>query len=112
MKIICFSMLIMFLAFSKLKAKISIKNENVDSLILYEKFINNPNYINALNLAQYFYSIKDYKNSSFWAIEANEIEYLEKDAWLIFIDSKMKQGQIDQALKAKEEYEKVLNASY
>ncbi|MCR6575569.1 hypothetical protein CINS5915_04220 [Campylobacter insulaenigrae] len=111
MKIICFSFISLFL-FSNLYAKVYIKNEYIDSFILYKKFTKEPSYVNALNLAQYFYTNKDYKNAVFWAIEANNIEYLEKDAWLIFINSKIQQGQIKEAAKAKEEYEKILNGKY
>ncbi|WP_291950621.1 hypothetical protein [Campylobacter sp.] len=111
MKIICFSFVSLFL-FSNLYAKVNIKNEYIDSLILYKKFTKDPNYTNALNLAQYFYINKDYKNAVFWSIEANSMECLEKDAWLIFINSKIQQGQMSEALRAKEEYEKILNGKY
>ncbi|AJC84266.1 transformation system, membrane protein CtsX [Campylobacter peloridis] len=108
MKIICFSFLFL-LSFLYADSFAVIKNEKVDSKILYEKFIQNPNYHNALNLAQFFYINKDYDKAIFWAVEANEIDNLKEEAWLVFINAKIKQGKNSQALKAKEEYEKLLN---
>ncbi|HEC1755364.1 TPA: hypothetical protein R1709_000126, partial [Campylobacter lari] len=62
MKMICFKILI---CFSFLNA-IEIQNNSFDQNIFYEKFINQPNYENALNLAKYFYQNKEYKQAVFW----------------------------------------------
>ncbi|EAK0847288.1 hypothetical protein [Campylobacter lari] len=104
MKIICFNFLI---CLSFLNA-MNIQNESFEQNVFYEKFINHPSYENALNLAKYFYQIKDYQKAIFWAVEANEFELLEKEAWLVFINAKLKLGKHEDALKAKEEYEKLL----
>ncbi|OCX43138.1 hypothetical protein A7X81_07795 [Campylobacter ornithocola] len=104
MKMICFNLLV---CLSFLNA-IDIQNDGFEQSVFYEKFINQPNYENALNLAKYFYQNKDYQKAIFWAVEANEFELLEKEAWLIFINAKLKLGKHEEASRAKEEYEKLL----
>ncbi|MCV3456865.1 CDC27 family protein [Campylobacter sp. CNRCH_2016_0050h] len=104
MKMICFKILI---CFSFLNA-IEIQNNSFDQNIFYEKFINQPNYENALNLAKYFYQNKEYKQAVFWVIEANDFDLLQKEAWLVFINAKIKLGRYEDALIAKKEYEKLL----
>ncbi|AJC90307.1 transformation system, membrane protein CtsX [Campylobacter subantarcticus LMG 24377] len=104
MKMICFSLFI-YLSFVN---AMDIQNESFEQNVFYEKFIHHPSYENALNLAKYFYQIKDYQKAIFWAVEANEFELLEKEAWLVFINAKLKLGKHEDALRAKEEYEKLL----
>ncbi|EAL3939370.1 transformation system, membrane protein CtsX [Campylobacter lari] len=101
---ICFSLFI-YLSFVN---AMDIQNESFEQNVFYEKFIHHPSYENALNLAKYFYQIKDYQKAIFWAVEANEFELLEKEAWLVFINAKLKLGKHEDALRAKEEYEKLL----
>lgn len=87
---------------------IDIENSTYDTALFYEKFILQPNYENALNLAKYFYQNKAYEEAIYWAIEANDFDLEQKEAWLIFINAKLKQGKYEHALKAKNEYEKLL----
>ncbi|CAM4065735.1 CDC27 family protein [Campylobacter armoricus] len=107
MKMVCFKILLSLFTFSFVWG-IEVKNDIYDTTFFYERFITQPNYENALNLAKYFYQIKSYENAIYWAIEANEFDLKQKEAWLIFINAKIKQGKYEQALKAKDEYEKLL----
>lgn len=43
----------------------NIQNESFEQNVFYEKFINYPSYENALNLAKFFYQIKDYQKAVF-----------------------------------------------
>lgn len=107
MKKFCFSCIFFCFCYHVSFAKILIIDNAVDERVLYEKFFSLPNYDSALMLAKYFYFNKDYENAILWSLEANDFDKNKKNAWEIFIKSKLKQGKEAEALRALKEYDKI-----
>ncbi len=80
------------------------KNRSVIKEI-QKRFQESKNYDDAIYLAEYYYSRKDYKKAGYWAMQANIVDSIPEDSWMIFAKAKAKSGHRVEALK-------VLNAYY
>jgi tetratricopeptide (TPR) repeat protein len=71
-----------------------------------ERFRLSKNYDDAIYLAEYYYSKRDYKKAIEWAKQANTIDSLPEESWLIFCKAKAKVGHRAEALKVLDVYYK------
>jgi len=68
------------------------------------RFKQSKSYDDAIYLAEYYYSQKNYKKAEYWAMQANIINSLPEESWLIFAKSKVKTGHRVEALKVLQAY--------
>ncbi len=83
----------------------SIKKENIYQK-LEKKFASSYSYDIALKLARLYYLKKQYKKALKWAKIANELNTKDDKSWIIFAKIKIKQGDITEAKRALEIYQK------
>ena len=69
-----------------------------------KRFRESKNYDDAIYLAEYFYSHKKYKKAEYWAMQANIVDSIPEDSWIIFAKAKVKSGHRLEALKVLEAY--------
>jgi len=79
------------------------RNENIVKEI-ENRFNQSKNYNDAIYLAEYYYSKQNYKKAEYWAMQANIINSLPEESWLIFAKSKVKSGHRVEALKVLQAY--------
>ena len=68
------------------------------------RFAQSKSYNDAIYLAEYYYSRNNYKKAEYWAMQANIINSLPEESWLIFAKSKVKSGHRVEALKVLQAY--------
>ena len=68
------------------------------------RFKQSKSYDDAIYLAEYYYSRQNYKKAEYWAMQANIINSLPEESWLIFAKSKVKSGHRVEALKVLQAY--------
>jgi len=66
---------------------------------LEEKFKESQDPNDSLEIARYYYKIKNYKKAEDWAINTNNLDGDLEDSWLIFAKAKAKQGFRVDAIK-------------
>jgi tetratricopeptide (TPR) repeat protein len=71
-----------------------------------ERFRLSKNYDDAIYLAEYYYNKRDYKKAIEWAKQANTIDSLPEESWMIFCKAKAKVGHRAEALKVLDVYYK------
>jgi len=79
------------------------QNENIVKEI-ENRFAQSKSYNDAIYLAEYYYSRNNYKKAEYWAMQANIINSLPEESWLIFAKSKVKSGHRVEALKVLQAY--------
>ena len=68
------------------------------------RFRTSKNYDDAIYLAEYYYSHKNYKKAEYWAMQANIVDSIPEESWIIFAKAKAKSGHRVEALKVLEAY--------
>lgn len=71
-----------------------------------DRFKTSKSYDDAIYLAEYYYNRKNYKKAIEWAKEANTIDSLPEESWMIFCKAKAKDGHRVEALKVLDIYYK------
>ena len=66
---------------------------------LEERFRETQDPQDSLEIAQYYYKIKDYKKAENWAVNTNNLDGDLEESWLIFAKSRAKQGFRTDAIK-------------
>ena len=69
-----------------------------------DRFRTSRNYDDAIYLAEYYYSHKNYKKAEYWAMQANIVDSIPEESWMIFAKAKVKSGHRVEALKVLEAY--------
>ena len=69
-----------------------------------DRFRSSKNYDDAIYLAEYYYSHKNYKKAEYWAMQANIVDSIPEESWIIFAKAKVKSGHRVEALKVLEAY--------
>ena len=64
-----------------------------------KKFLKSKNPRDALLVAKEFYREKNYKKSEKWALEANKLDSHLDESWILFAQSKVKNGKENEAIK-------------
>jgi len=103
------------IGFDNKKEKQAIENKYSDILIpkkstqdikvreeikdLEEQFKESQDPQDSLEIAKYYYKIKDYKKAETWAVNTNNLDGDLEESWLIFAKSRAKQGFRTDAIK-------------
>jgi len=103
------------IGFDNKKEKEEIKNKYADILIpkksteeialrekiseLEEKFQTSQDPQDSLEIAKYYYQLKEYKKAENWAVNTNNIDGDIEDSWIIFAKARAKQGFRTDAIK-------------
>ena len=66
---------------------------------LEERFKETQDPQDSLEIAKYYYKIKDYKKAENWAVNTNNLDGDIEESWLIFAKSRAKQGFRTDAIK-------------
>ena len=69
-----------------------------------DRFESTKSYDDAIYLAQYYYNKKNYKKAEYWAMQANIVDSIPEESWIIFAKAKAKSGHRVEALKVLEAY--------
>ena len=69
-----------------------------------KRFPVSKDYDDAMYLAKYYYGKKKYKQSEYWAMQANVIDSTQPESWILFGKSKAKRGHRVEALKILQQY--------
>ncbi len=90
------------------KKKVHLDIQETTSISAYEdvekRFMQSQDIDDALFLAKSYYKKGAYKKSEHWALEANRIDPNLEESVLIFVKSKMKQGNKNEALAILKQY--------
>ncbi len=65
----------------------------------------------SLFLAKSYYAQGQYKKAEYWALQTNKIDDNIEESWLIFVKSKLKRGQKNEALRILNTYIKRTNSA-
>lgn len=71
---------------------------------LKSAFLQEKSYEKALIIAKTYFESSNYQEAINWAIKANEIDESKEDAWIIFANANIKQGNKQKALNAIDAY--------
>ena len=61
-------------------------------------------YDDAIYLAEYYYGKNNFKKAEYWAMQANIVDSIPEDSWILFAKAKVKSGHRVEALKVLEAY--------
>ncbi|MGX3011950.1 tetratricopeptide repeat protein [Helicobacter sp. 23-1044] len=105
------------IAESKPKKPLLITSQNItkEQTIEFKKvdFRNNKDYKTAIEVARYYYEIKDYENSIKWALNASNADSRGKqksESWIIYAKSLYLSGKKEQAISVLDRYTSSTNA--
>ncbi len=69
-----------------------------------KRFSGSKSYDDAIYLADYYYGKKNFKKAEYWAMQANIVDSIPEESWIIFAKAKVKSGHRVEALKVLEAY--------
>ena len=69
-----------------------------------KRFSESKSYDDAIYLAEYYYGKNNFKKAEYWAMQANIVDSIPEESWIIFAKAKVKSGHRVEALKVLEAY--------
>ena len=73
-------------------------------------FVKSKNYEDSLFLAEAYYDNAEYREAEKWALVTNNLNNEVEESWLIFVKSKVKMGETEEAMEVLNVYIKKTNS--